>query len=270
MTPTRKYLLAGAALGILGLTACSSLPSFNFGGKAKELAEAEKAGRITMVLSDDQDRGESGTRHPENQPAPGAGRWKAWTQAGANAEKVIGHIKAAETLIGRLAHHSVGKGLREEIRPLHAARRQHNHDLYARREPDCRCDRPIIQRPHAVAQEAERPVPARQGRARRRTGGRWRLADRLVSGFGYVTALDASTGEEKWKNPMSAPMTGAPTIKDGRIFVESNNNEIFALAMDAAKSNGPTRRFPKRRACSAARARPLWKTSSLRRTPPAK
>ena len=27
-------------------------------------------------------------------------------------------------------------------------------------------------------------------------------------------------------------MTGAPTIKDGRIFVESNNNEIFALSMD--------------------------------------
>jgi outer membrane protein assembly factor BamB len=53
MTPTRKYLLAGAALGILGLTACSSLPSFGGNGKAKELAEAEKAGRITMVLSDD-------------------------------------------------------------------------------------------------------------------------------------------------------------------------------------------------------------------------
>jgi outer membrane protein assembly factor BamB len=31
---------------------------------------------------------------------------------------------------------------------------------------------------------------------------------------------------------MSAPMTGAPTIKDDRIFVESNNNEIFALSMD--------------------------------------
>ena len=41
MTSTRTFLMAGAALGILGLTACSSLPSFG-GGKAKELAEAEK------------------------------------------------------------------------------------------------------------------------------------------------------------------------------------------------------------------------------------
>jgi len=51
----------------------------------------------------------------------------------------------------------------------------------------------------------------------------------VASGFGYVTALDAATGAEKWKRPLGAPMTGAPTIDDGRIFVGSNNNEIFAL-----------------------------------------
>ncbi len=53
MTPMRKFLLAGAALGFLGLTACAGLPKFG-NNKAKELAEAEKAGRITMVLSDDE------------------------------------------------------------------------------------------------------------------------------------------------------------------------------------------------------------------------
>ena len=52
MIPSRKILLAGAALALLGMTACSSLPKFG-NNKAKEAAEADKAGRITMVLSEE-------------------------------------------------------------------------------------------------------------------------------------------------------------------------------------------------------------------------
>ena len=109
MTPTRKFLLAGAALGFLGLTACSSLPSFNFGNsKAKELAEAEKAGRITMVLSDT-DLEANPELPTETITLPPPREIDSWPQAGASAAKVVGHIKAAETL-SIAWRNGVGKG----------------------------------------------------------------------------------------------------------------------------------------------------------------
>ncbi|MDP1557155.1 MAG: PQQ-binding-like beta-propeller repeat protein, partial [Hyphomonas sp.] len=51
----------------------------------------------------------------------------------------------------------------------------------------------------------------------------------VASGYGYVAAFDAASGTQKWRRELGAPMTGSPTIADGRIFVSSNNNEVFAL-----------------------------------------
>ncbi|MCA8892899.1 MAG: PQQ-binding-like beta-propeller repeat protein [Hyphomonas sp.] len=227
MTPTRKYLLAGAALGILGLTACSSLPSFG-SGKAKELAEAEKAGRITMVLSDD-----AVEANPElatqTITLPPAQTLESWTQAGANAEKVIGHIKAAETLtIAWRNGVGQGSGKKSALSTPPVASTTAIYTLDA--------DQQVV----ATDLSSGRTLWRKQlkGLSKRDKaalgGGLAVEGDKLIvaSGFGYVAALDANSGEELWKNPMNAPMTGAPTIKDGRIFVESNNNEIFALAMD--------------------------------------
>ena len=227
MTSTRTFLMAGAALGILGLTACSSLPSFG-GSKAKELAEAEKAGRITMVLTDN-----AVEANPElatqTITLPPAQTLESWTQAGANAEKVVGHIKAAESL-SIAWRNNVGDGSSKKsalstppvassttIFTLDASQQVVATDLATGR---------------TLWREKLKGLSKRDKSAL--GGGLAVDGDTLIvaSGFGYVTALDASTGAEKWKNPMNAPMTGAPTIKDGRIFVESNNNEIFALSMD--------------------------------------
>lgn len=227
MTPTRKYLLAGAALGILGLTACSSLPSFG-GGKAKELAEAEKAGRITMVLSDDKIEANPELATQEI-TLPPAQTLESWTQAGANAEKVIGHIKAAETLtVAWRTNVGKGSGKKSALSTPPVASTTTIYTLDAGQEvvaTDISSGRTLWRKKLKGLSKRDKAALG---------GGLAVDGDSLIvsSGFGYVTALDASTGEEKWKNPMNAPMTGAPTIKDSRIFVESNNNEIFALAMD--------------------------------------
>lgn len=232
MTPTRKFLLAGAALGFLGLTACSSLPSLNFGNnKAKELAEAEKAGRITMVLSDTELEA-SPDLATETITLPPVQEIDSWPQAGSNAAKVNGHIKAAETL-SVAWRNGVGKGSGKKS---------------ALSTP------PVASKTTVFTLDSEQQIVATdiasgntkwrkklKGLTKRDKaalgGGLAVEGDSLIvaSGFGYVTALDASTGDEKWKNTMNAPMTGAPTIKDGRIFVESNNNEIFALALDSGE-----------------------------------
>ncbi len=232
MTPTRKFLLAGAALGFLGLTACSSLPSFNFGNsKAKELAEAEKAGRITMVLSDT-DLEANPELSTETITLPPPREIDSWPQAGASAAKVVGHIKAAETL-SIAWRNGVGKGSSKKsaISTPPVASKTTVFTLDSEQQ--------IVATDLASGNTKWRKkLKGLSKRDKAALGGGLAVdGDTLIvaSGFGYVTALDASTGDEKWKNTMSAPMTGAPTIKDDRIFVESNNNEIFALAKDTGE-----------------------------------
>lgn len=230
MTPMRKFLLAGAALGFLGLTACAGLPKFG-NNKAKELAEAEKAGRITMVLSDDE-LAASPDLATETITLPPAKPLDTWTQAGANAEKVIGHISAAETLsIAWRTNVGQGSGKKSALSTPPVANTTTVFTLDAEQQivaTDLASGR-------ALWREKLKGLSKRDKAAL--GGGLAVEGDTLIvsSGFGYVAALDANTGAEKWKNPMSSPMTGAPTIKDGRIYVESNNNEIFALSMETGE-----------------------------------
>ncbi|MEZ6001519.1 PQQ-binding-like beta-propeller repeat protein [Hyphomonas sp.] len=232
MTQTRKFLLAGAALGFLGLTACSSLPSFNFGNnKAKELAEAEKAGRITMVLSDT-DLEAAPDLATETITLPPAQEVDSWAQAGSNAAKVNGHIKAAETL-SVAWRNGVGKGSSKKS-ALSTPPVASNTTIFT-----LDSEQQVVATDIASGNTKWRKkLKGLTKRDKAALGGGLAVeGDSLVvaSGFGYVTALDANTGDENWKNTLSAPMTGAPTIKDGRIFVESNNNEIYALSLESGE-----------------------------------
>lgn len=51
------------------------------------------------------------------------------------------------------------------------------------------------------------------------------------SGGKFVVALDASNGEELWRQTALTPMHSAPTVSEGRVFVITDDNEL--LAMDA-------------------------------------
>ena len=60
------------------------------------------------------------------------------------------------------------------------------------------------------------------------------VGDTLVvsSGFGFVAAMDPETGEEKWRRALGSPVTGAPTVRSGQVFVVTQNNEVFALSLE--------------------------------------
>lgn len=49
------------------------------------------------------------------------------------------------------------------------------------------------------------------------------------SGGKFVAALDASTGEEIWRQTALTPFHSAPTIADGRVYLTTDDNELFAL-----------------------------------------
>lgn len=71
-----------------------------------------------------------------------------------------------------------------------------------------------------------------QGRDRVARGGGLATGDGRVyasTGFGFIAALDAQTGEEVWRTNVSAPFQSAPTFAGGRVFAITNDSELIAL-----------------------------------------
>ena len=76
------------------------------------------------------------------------------------------------------------------------------------------------------------PVTDREGDA---SGGGLAFGDGLViatTGFGELFALDATSGEIKWRQKLEAPITSAPTISGGIIYVVSRDSRAWAIGAD--------------------------------------
>lgn len=56
-----------------------------------------------------------------------------------------------------------------------------------------------------------------------------------ATGYGNVVALDAASGGKVWEKTLKEPARGAPTVADGKVFVVSQANVIYAL--NAADGN---------------------------------
>jgi len=54
----------------------------------------------------------------------------------------------------------------------------------------------------------------------------------VATGFGFVVALDAASGDEIWRTGADAPFQAAPTVAGGRVYATTNDSEL--IAMDAA------------------------------------
>jgi len=80
--------------------------------------------------------------------------------------------------------------------------------------------------------ERLRPEDSRDRRAR--GGGVATDGQRLyvTTGFGFVAALDPTSGAELWRRQGNAPFHAAPTVAGGRVYAVSNDSELVAL--DAA------------------------------------
>ena len=77
-------------------------------------------------------------------------------------------------------------------------------------------------------------------RAKDATGGGLAYGDGTVfvtSSFGFLTALDAATGAQKWQQKLGATASGAPTVRNGLVFLTAGDNTAWAV--DAA--NGRVR-----------------------------
>jgi outer membrane protein assembly factor BamB len=50
-----------------------------------------------------------------------------------------------------------------------------------------------------------------------------------VNGLSQIVALDIATGKEKWRHDMGVPARSAPMIADGRVFVTTIDDRLFAF-----------------------------------------
>ena len=214
-----------SATALLGLTSCSSLPIPNFGGGKSEASAAEKEGRINLAIGD---------QPLEADPAfvdtavilPEPRILAAWPQSGAGASKAIGHVSAAPAL--EIEWRVRAAGGSDRTAALTAAPVSDGSNIF------------IIDGEQKVksfsvetgAQNWSIKLDSGLRRDKRGLGGGVAIEGTSLivsSGFGFVAALDASDGSEKWRRSLGSPVTGAPTIKDDRAFVITQNNEIFAL-----------------------------------------
>ncbi|MEM8616076.1 MAG: PQQ-binding-like beta-propeller repeat protein [Pseudomonadota bacterium] len=216
------------AVAVVALSGCAIIDRLNAGQAEKEALEKE--GRIAMVIGDER-------LQPDPSLAtvpvtlPDARTLSQWTEAGSRPAKAIGHVRAADTL-ERAWRVRVGKGSTQRsalmtppvasaqtIYTIDSRQRLAAFDLEtgARQwtktlESGSRRDRIGIGSGIALTEDGTRLI--------------------VASGFGFVTVLDASNGAEIWRTDTIAPMTGSPTVKDGRLFVSSNNNEVIAFDLD--------------------------------------
>ncbi|GAB4526682.1 MAG: PQQ-like beta-propeller repeat protein [Amphiplicatus sp.] len=57
----------------------------------------------------------------------------------------------------------------------------------------------------------------------------------VTSGFGFVAALDAATGDELWRVETGAPARTPPTAYRGAVYVVTNTNELLALDQETGE-----------------------------------
>ena len=65
-------------------------------------------------------------------------------------------------------------------------------------------------------------------------GGLALAGDRLfvTTGYGQVLALESATGKEVWRVQLAAPVRGAPTVADNRVFAVTVENQLEVLSAE--------------------------------------
>lgn len=232
MRLSRPLKLTATATAFVALTACSSIPFFgNSGNDDKE--QLDKAGRVTMVLAEEavEAKPELATESIDLLPATDMA---SWPEAGGTPAKAPGHVNAAPDL--KIAwRNSVGKGSsnKSAVTTPPVASETAIYTLDA--------DQTIYSTEISSGRTLwKKELKGLTKRDKTALGGGLAVTDGtliVASGFGYVTRVSAEDGTELWKRELGVPMTGAPTVKDGTIFVASNNNEVFALDLGTGETD---------------------------------
>ncbi|MEM6534262.1 MAG: PQQ-binding-like beta-propeller repeat protein [Pseudomonadota bacterium] len=226
MTSSRLRTAILAAMAATFLTSCALLDRDREEREAAEAADRE--GRIEMVLNDaalevDPDLAATPVDLPE------VVALASWGQAGGQSSKAVGHVAGGEAFdIAWRRDAGAGSNSRSALTTPPVT----NESAIFTIDSNQRVTAFNIASGNRLWSKTLKSGRRRDGTS---IGSGIAVEDEaliVASGFGFVTMLDASTGDEVWRVDTDAPMTGSPTIKDNRVFVSSNNNEVFALDLE--------------------------------------
>lgn len=223
-----RYLFLAAAC--LSVASCSVLSGLG-GNNKDEATEAEKVGRINLAI---------GNQALEADPEfvdvavilPEARKLSSWVQSGSGATKVVGHVDAAtEFVVDWRVKAADGS---DRSKALTSAPVSDGKNIYLL-DGDQR-----VRSFDAAAGSSNWTVKLESGRRRdkRGVGGGVAINGETLyvsSGYGFVAALDATNGAEKWRRFLGTPVTGAPSFNDNHVYVVTQNNEVFALSQETGE-----------------------------------
>ncbi len=157
---------------------------------------------------------------------PGPERNADWAQPGGSLTKSGGHLALAETPV-QLWEASIGKGSSKTARlnaaPVVAGGRVFTIDILGQlRALDAKTG----------AMQWSQQIKIKKKNTHAAFGGGVSVADGRVyatSGYGIAAAFDAATGKPLWERNLGEPLRGAPTATPNRVFVVTQDNQLYAL-----------------------------------------
>lgn len=66
----------------------------------------------------------------------------------------------------------------------------------------------------------------------------------VATGFGTITALNASSGKQLWTKFLSVPVRSSPTAANGKVFITNSESQLFALSAEDGKEVWTSRGLP--------------------------
>lgn len=162
---------------------------------------------------------------PVTLPEPAANA--DWTQPGGNAAKSMGHLALAASPARAWSVRIQGGSLRERLAaaPVVGGGRVFVVDVTGTVHAFDAASGGRVWQTSSVEQS---------GNESSRFGGGVSFDEGRVyatNGLGDVVALDAATGAVQWRVRPGGPLRGAPTLANGQVYVQSNDNQLFALNM---------------------------------------
>jgi outer membrane protein assembly factor BamB len=156
-----------------------------------------------------------------------------WAQSGGSAAKANGHLVLSDTM-SRAWTASIGAGS-SATRRLNAGPIVMSGRVYTM---DTAGDvRAFDAKSGKLDWQAKITLPKRNSNAA--FGGGVGGGDGRIfatTGYGIVAAFDSATGTELWRKTIGSPLRGAPSVAGNRIFVVTQDNQIYALSAEKGET----------------------------------
>jgi outer membrane protein assembly factor BamB len=233
-------LARAAALGAVGVTlasalsACSGIrtPSFFGLGGGKKAKEHAAVGQRIPVLGAADSVEVSPALKGVDFSIPAPQPQAEWPLPGGDAEQSVEHMAAGQQFrIAWRRRIGVGTSRRGHITGSPVVAGGHIFALDGEGGVSC-----LDENGREIWRDQFAP---RRGTDREAFGGGVAVAgDTLYvsSGYRFIAAVDAANGKVKWRIETAAPIHGAPTVVDGKLYVSDVDDQFFTLDAATGKS----------------------------------